>query len=507
MIKRLDDLRRGYDAMHDVIVIGSGPGGAVAADNLAAAGMDVALVEAGAEVTAEDMRLPAPSFLARHYWEGGLRLVGGSSPNPSMQGRCLGGSSVVNSAIMYALPDWVRAEWAKGDHLHDVFLGEGGAALDRGFARVFARTRTAPTAANALARRNEIVRDALVAAGQGGVPLPRAVDGCRGCGTCITGCANGAKQSVDRSYVRDLGGRGGTVYTHSTVDKLLVDSGRAVGVCGRVIDPAGWREVGRFTLRAPRVVVAAGVAQTPYLLLRSGLTGGGLVGRTLYAHLTGGIVGLMREPVLPWHGATQGWGAFSPDVRGLKYESLWAPPSLIAVHWGGVGRSFLASIDDMRRAAVMALVYKARVSGRVTVGPFGQPRMSLKVPIEECHVVARAIKRAVEGLFGAGAESVGTTVTRFVPERFRRPDEARALLDTRLRPHDFHMTFNHVFGSCRMSADPRRGPVDRDGALRGVAGVWLADASIFPGPSAVNPQATIMALSDRVSRRLGDLPL
>lgn len=506
MIRGLADLRRGYAASHDVIVIGSGPGGAVAADNLAAAGMNVALVEAGAEVPAEDMRLAPPSFLARHYWEGGMRLVGGSSPNPSMQGRCLGGSSVVNSAIMLPLPAWVRAEWAAGDHLGDVFLGAGGEALDRSFERVFSRTRTAPTPLDAMKRRNLVVRDALAAAGQGGMPLPRAVHECRACSTCITGCPHGAKQSVDRAYVPGFVAHGGTVYTHSTVDRIDMERGRAVGVSGRVIDPTGWRETGRFTLRAPRVVVAAGVAQTPYLLLRSGLTGGGLVGKTLYAHLTGGIVGLMPEPVLPWTGATQGWGAFSPDIHGMKFEALWAPPSLIAVHWGGIGKAFLTSIADMHRAAVMALVYKARVSGSVKVGPFGQPRMTLKVPTEEAHVVARGIKIAVEGLLAAGAESVGTTVTRFVPERFRKRDEARALLDARLRPHDFHMTFNHVFGSCRMSADPRRGPVDAEGALRGARGVWLADASIFPGPSAVNPQATIMALSDRVSRRLADLP-
>jgi len=499
----LASARSGYSIDADVVVIGSGPGGVVAADNLAAAGMRVVVVEAGPEVKREDMLRAPPSVLARNYWEGGLRLVGGSSPNPSMQGRCLGGSTVVNSAIMLPLPEHVRQEWAEGDGLHALLTGPGAQALERAFARVFERTHTAPTPMAVMGRRNLVVRDALVAMGQGGGPLPRAVSGCEASANCITGCAPGAKQSVDRSYLPAVVARGGHVFTCSQVDKILVERGRAAGVSGRVIDPDGWREVGRFTVRAPRVVVAAGAGQTPALLLQSGLTGGGRVGKSLYAHLSGVVVGVMPEPVEPWHGATQGWGAISPDHPGMKFEALWAPPCLITAGWGSVGQSFVETLAATRYSSVMALVYKARVSGGVTLGLGGLPRMRLDIPVSEAHMVARGLKLAVEGMLAAGATSVLTTVHHHVPDRMTRPSDAEALLSPKLRPHDFTMTFNHIFGSCRMSADPRRGPVDARGALRGVEGVWVSDASIFPGPSAVNPQATIMALSDLISRGIG----
>jgi choline dehydrogenase-like flavoprotein len=65
------------------------------------------------------------------------------------------------------------------------------------------------------------------------------------------------------------------------------------------------------------------------------------------------------------------------------------------------------------------------------------------------------------------------------------------------------MSATHVFGSCRMSR--RDGAVDDRGRVHGPTGVYVTDASIFPSPSAVNPQATIMALSDVISRRIGDL--
>lgn len=500
-VHHIEDVRRGYTMEADAVVVGSGPGGFVAADNLAAAGMKVVLLEAGPEVKPEAMTREAPRFLAKHYWEGGMRLVGGSAPNPAMSGRCLGGSTVVNSAIMLPLPHWVRDEWTRDDHLGSVVRDP---SFDRAFARVFERTKTQPTPMTVMGRRNLLMKEALEAAGIEGKPLPRAVDQCEGCADCITGCHEGRKQSVDRAYMPAFLAHGGEVMTCSVVDEVLVEGGRAVGVRGKVVDIDGWRTTGHFTVRAPRVIMAAGVAHTPIILKQSGITGGGLVGESLYVHLTGGGVAVMDEIVDPWHGATQGWGAFSPEIRGLKYEALWAAPSLIAVNWGAMGAPWLRGLDEVRHAAVFAMVYKGRVSGRVRRWFYGQPRLEIRIPKDEIRVLMRGLKTLVDGFLRIGARGVQTTVFG-APERIKNEKESELLLSKRIGPRDCHMTFNHMFGSCRMSGDPRRGPVDLEGRVRGVEGVWVTDASLFPGPSAVNPQATIMALSDVVSRRIAGL--
>ena len=500
MIYELADLREGFDVECDAVVIGSGAGGAVAAANLARAGMNTVVIEAGPRVEPKDMTRDGPAFMSKYYWEGGLRMLMGSGAYPSMAGRCLGGSTVVNSAIMFRLPDWVRRIWVDEDDLKPLLSEDFDAAFDR----VFDRTRVAPTPWDAMGRRNLVSYEIMREAGLDAKPLPRAVDGCLGSGDCLTGCSSGAKQSVDRSYLPHAIEDGATIYTCSVADRVLLDGNRACGVEGDVVDPNGRRPIARWKVRAPRVFVAAGATHTPVLLQRSRINPGKRVGATFQAHISAYAVGVMDTPVDPWVGATQGVGAFSDRVQGLKFESLWAATSLIAAQWGGLGTDFYNLLGALERANTIALVYRAKVRGSVRARRNGLPDARLWIPKEEQWVVLQELKRIVDAMLRRGADYVYTGI-HGVPKYIRTHDEAEALLSRKIRPRHITMTANHTFGSCRMSADPRRGPVDPYGKVYGVDGLWLSDASVFPSPSAVNPQATVMALADLISRRVAGL--
>lgn len=498
----VDDVRGGFEATADAIVVGTGAGGGVAAANLARAGMRVVVLEAGAEMRAPDMTRNAPLVLARHYWDGGMRTVGGTGDFPCMQGRCLGGSTVVNSAIMLSMPQWVREEWRQESGL-DLFTDP---ALDAAYERVYERLRVAPTPLTVLGRRNLIVRDALEAVGLHGKPLPRAVVDCEGCADCMTGCTSGAKQSTDRTYLVDAERDGAEVFTCSVVDRVLMEGTRAVGVSGNVVDPVTWRRLGRFTVRAPRVVLAAGAVNTPALLLNSGIKGGGQVGATLYAHLSGAVVGRMEEVVDPWIGATQGWGAIVDDIPGLKLECLWAPISALMVRWGDVGLPFLEMLQDVRHTTVIAAVYKGKMRGSVKVGWGGAPRPRLYIPDAETHTLNRGLKLAADALLKVGARHVYAGMPGTKPQ-MRTTADTEAILSPSIRARHMNMTANHIFCSVRMGARAADSAVDETGQVRGVTGVYVNDASLFPLPTAVNPQATIMAVVDILSRRMGDLPI
>lgn len=499
-LHHLDDVRQGFTDSCDVVIVGSGAGGAIAAANLAAAGLDVIILEAGPQLKPAEMTRDGPQFMSRYYWEGGMRMILGNNQIPAMAGRCLGGSTVVNSAIMLKLPDWVRKTWIEEDGLKWM----EGPALDRAFERVFDRLKVAPTPMSVMGKRNLLTRDILTAAGLDNGPLPRSVHGCAGCCDCITGCASRAKQSVDLNFVPAAMRDGARVYTCAQVDRVLTKGKRAVGVTGTVVDPIGRRQLSTFTIQAKKVILSAGVMATPVILLRSGISGGRRVGRTLFMHLSAGAVAVMDEPIDPWVGATQGWGAISPDIQGLKYESLWAPPSLIMVKWGGLGEKWLRQIQDARNICLVALVYRGQCKGRVRARRDGTPSPTLWVPKQEVHTLMRGLKVAVDGMLDVGARYVNAGVSG-PKEEIRSRADAETLLSPKIKAGDVDMTGNHVFGSCRMSADPRRGPVDLNGQVRGVEGLYVMDGSICPNGTAVNPQATIMAMSDVLSRRLAEV--
>lgn len=499
-VHHLPDLSSGFDLEGDVIVVGSGAGGAVAAANFAAAGMRTVVIEAGPAVGPREMTRDAPNFMAKYYWEGGLRQIGGTAQLPSLAGRCLGGSTVMNSAIMLKLPDWVRSEWIEGDGLDNL----RDSSFDRAVDRVHQRTQTQLTPMSVMGRRNELAQKALEAAGIPGGPLPRAVADCKGCGDCFTGCAEGRKQSLDRNYIPDAVADGAQVYTCCHVDKLLMEGNRAVGVVGWVVDPIGRRKLAPFKVVAPKVVLAAGALNTPALLQKSGITARGRVGGSLYCHIGGGVMGVMEERVEPWIGASQGYGAIHPEIRGMKFECLWAPASVFAIRWGGVGEPFLRKLPELAHATVIASVYRAKVRGRVKVRRNGEPVAKIWVPKHETQVVLKGIKQVADGLLDIGARYTHATVDG-APEEMRTTEDTALLLNPKFGPKNVPMTANHVFGSCRMSVDPKRGAVDPFGNVFGVEGVTICDASVFPSPSAVNPQSTIMALSDLFSRRIADL--
>ena len=103
------------DLRADVVVVGSGPAGAATAYHLAGAGADVVVLEEGPLVAAEDLPEDAFTAMARLYRDMGASLTRGRSPLPFVQGRMVGGTSVVNGAISWRLPRDVYDEWVRED--------------------------------------------------------------------------------------------------------------------------------------------------------------------------------------------------------------------------------------------------------------------------------------------------------------------------------------------------------------------------------------------------------
>ena len=89
----------------DALIIGSGAGGATVADYLTKSGLDVVMLEEGPYINAEKVPDSVPEGLIRMWRAGGLTVALGQNIVPYAEGRCVGGGTEINSAIMQrALP-------------------------------------------------------------------------------------------------------------------------------------------------------------------------------------------------------------------------------------------------------------------------------------------------------------------------------------------------------------------------------------------------------------------
>lgn len=486
----------------DVAVVGSGPGGAVVAKELAEAGRSVVLLEEGPPFTPDDFELEGTRSMTRTMREAGLRATRGYVM-PTMQAICLGGGSLVNSAICVRSPEKTLTAWCDDYALERTSRAD----LDPHYDAVASFAGVAPTPANVLGARNLLFKRACDELGYSSEPIARNVRGCRGSGECFTGCRTRAKQSMDLSYVPAAIRAGARVLTSAQAQQVLAQGSRATGVAGRFVAPFSGRPSHAFRVKAKVVVLAAGCMATPVLLRKSGnlANESGQVGENLQFHPGTAAMGVFPEPTHPQFGATQGYQSLHFVSEGFKLETLWTPPGLLAVRVPGFGDALKRHLAEIPFCAEWdAIVSCNRSLGRVMPRRSGlDPALVWKFHPDDFQILVRALGVLVEMLFAAGAKKVVHGV-HGLPDAFCAREEAEVLRTRRIGPTDVVCAANHAFSTTRMHGNPRHGVVDELGRCHGFENLYVADSGVLPRSPSVNPMLTVMALAHRTALTIAE---
>lgn len=496
------DYTRDVREQADVVVVGSGPCGGVAAYELARAGHQVVLLEEGPPFTPADFELEGARSMVRLMREGGLRATRGTIM-PTMQTICLGGGSVVNSAICVRPPAFVFDRWCAGFDLAHTTR----AALDPHFDAVADFLGIAPTPDDVQGPRNLLFKRGCDSLGIPSEPIDRNVRGCRGSGECFTGCRSRAKQSADITFVPAALRHGARVLTSVQVQRVLHGGGRATGVEGQVVEPFTGRVRHRVRVDARAVVLAAGCMATPVLLQKSDdlANRSRQVGENLQFHPGVAVMGIFPDPTTPQFGATQGYQSLHFLEEGFKLETLWAPPGVMAVRLPGFGLSFKQRLADIQHCTVFdAIAACNRSFGRVRArrGTL-EPALTYRLDPQDVAILQRSLWVMAEIAFAAGAKRILPGVAG-LPDEMHSLAEAEALRKDRIRATQLVSASNHAFSTTRMHGDPARGVVDEWGRCHDVDGLYIVDTGIFPQCPAVNPMFTGMALAHRASAAISD---
>ena len=487
----------------DVVVVGSGAGGGVVAAELARRGRSVVVVEAGPFVRESEMPLAEIDGLERMYLDHGL-LASDDAGLVLFSGSVLGGGTTINWASCFDPPEWLRGEWAREHGLDGFEGGEGQADL------LALREELAFAPPPLVPPKDELILRGAASLGWEAGLIERNAVACGDCGACGFGCRRAAKRSGPVLHLAEAARHGARFLVDAPVRRVIVTEGRASGV------EADVRGGHRVTVRAPRVVVAAGALRTPAILERSGLRHPA-VGRYLRVHPVPVVIGRYGQPIEMWRGTMQaarsqhfvGPGRPGGGPGGFMIESAPAHVGVAAslLPWEGRLASE-AMLGDLRYVAPLIAVCRDLDGGTVSLRRSGTVRIRYRLSERDGETV-RAATAALARLHRA-ADALEIVVLATPAPRSYAGDHfegfLRRMAGLDVAPNRLFVTSAHQMGTARMGADPADHACDARGRVRAdakgtlVAGLYVADGSLFPTASGVNPMVTVMALARRVAR-------
>lgn len=499
----------------DVIVVGSGFGGLMAAHALVHAGLDVLVLELGPWVER------GPS---NRSWSVCWGNRAGYTPEPcyEVEGEsrkrigafhCVGGTSLFYGGVALRMRErdfrgyrsvaqdirWPfdYAELAPHYDAAERLLGIRGD--ERPDWTAPPRERPLPPPELPLSRTSQAVGAAAERLGMHPFRLPLALDrgrgACDACGAC-DGFVCGSKNDLSVAVLPQLQAAGLTLRPDTVVCRLETKGDRMVAA--RAVDRLSGK---RLRFEADRFVVAAGALATPQLLLASGLhrrsPAGHAVGRYLMRHCNGIVLG----------GAPPSIGDPDDFRKELGiHDFYFGDPDDRRVP------DRLGVIQQLRATRIALSAAPLPASVRKALNPFVSRLLGFIVMAED---QPRADNRV--HLDPTRADTFGRPRARVHHRHTPRDQLARRVLTERARQilREAHAaftmampvtTFSHAQGTVRMGEDPRRFPVAPDGRFRGIANLWITDASVFPTSAAVNPSLTIAANALRIAGGMTQVP-
>jgi len=467
---------------YDAIVIGSGAAGSVMAYQLVRYGLSVAVLERGVRHDPQTFEHNEALMFPRVYKHGGLQMT---IDNDLLiaQGGSMGGSTVINNAI------WLRPDL---DKVLGSWMAKGATVprkrLETAYDELECALHVSPVSTELANKGTNVFLRGCQQLGINANYLNNNRDECIGCGWCNYGCKYNRKTSMLVTYIPWAETRGALFFDQCAEVRISTRGKTATGVtCQRNGRPV--------TISADRVIVSAGAIGSSAVLLQSGISLNGLVGKGF--HCLGGVfvTAETNENINGFDGIGLTCVAHASDD--FVIESYFAPPLVFSLSLGGFFKTHFDRMMRYRKYADAGVMVGTDPTGVITLDKKGNPRIDLQFSERDISRLRTGVKKLSEIYFAGGAERVLPATFKTI--EFSRPADL-SLLDQLVRePDDLLLGSAHPQGGNPMSEDPRKGVVDNEFKVHGYENLFVADASVFPTNLWANCQATVMAMSHYAS--------
>jgi len=487
---------------YDVIIIGSGAGGGTVAERLiplAESGARIAILEAGPHYTRE-------YFTQREIEMMSLFWFGGAWPTKDrsvflMSGKAVGGSTLMYSGATFRLPEDVFQEWSvPGIESED---------LNPRYDRFEKDLNVIEPDEHMFNDNNRLFKKACDKLGLSVKKLRLNLRDCEEQGFCNLGCSKGAIQGTTRVQLPKATAAGIELIPNCTVEKL------SEGAVFAEVKPAppgtqpNTLPAGKVEFKAKRILLAAGSPGTPAILLKSGFHKEfPNLGRYITMHPTLTAYGIYPEPIKNYRGLPHLY--YTPEFsrsHGYIIESHFYYPFVSTKHLGLWGRDLKDTMKHYNQLMTMIILNHdlALPDNRIKLNRNGEIKLHYKINSKTIESFCHAQAQAAKIFFAAGCEKViMPCADRMV---FRPNDVPDGKLESFISSKNFilnkvSLSSAHPQGGCRMGTDEKDSVTNCWGQVHNHPWLYVADASLFPKSSHVNPYLTIMALADRVGERI-----
>jgi choline dehydrogenase-like flavoprotein len=486
----------------DVCVIGSGAAGAIIAKKLSESGRSVVLLERGGYYEGEDMNQKDEDMMPLLWNNSGASYTDDLRIGIA-QGSCLGGSTVINDAVCFPIPDVVRRQWrAMG-------VGISDAEWDAAISEVSDEIHVTKVSEDELGTNSLMLKRGCEVMGYTKhYANSRNCVNCMRCGLCHLGCHYETKQDMKVTYIHKALNNSqfeARVYCNCTAERITYSGGLADGVEGNFLDADG-KPVFKIRVNARLVVVSAGSIASSCLLLKNGIALN-RAGKGLAMHPGTWVLGdfpfeIRANQGIPMTYTLHEFGVTNGvEDGGFLIEGIFIPPFQFSMSLPVSGGQHEELMKRYHHYAMAAPLVRDGSNGTITLADSSTPSVAYSLAPKDVKTITSAIEIIAKMWFKLGATRL---VTSFMNQPIVESEsEIPGLVEgIKKDPGRLIMVSAHPQGGNRMGDDPATCVVDSQCKVHGFKNLYVCDASVFPTALGVNPQLTVMSLATITADRI-----
>lgn len=462
----------------EYLVVGSGASGALTAHFLSLLSKDVLIVEEGPYVKPSVESSSINSSFPRAWRNGGLTPIMGNANFVFTEGCCVGGSTMVNSALIHRIPREILREWTEQFQVRGLEFESM-----QSYHETIENELNVQVIRNSANIANNLFKYGAEKCGFRGMDVPMAAE-----------YENGrlSKRDMQKTFLKKALRNGARIISDCKIRRINISRAEAVSADALYTDMGGNVHTVRITFS--KIFLCAGAVHTPLLLRRSGIRKN--VGNSIQFHPTVRTVAEFEGPVdahaveMPSFQVKE----FSPAI------SLGASVVTPAYTAAGLSVNWETNNIHMKACRNMATYYvmtRSSSKGMVRNLSFLGESYYIWYAINKNELKNLSLGFAKLGqlLFSAGAKRLYPSIEDCPP--IEKEKDTDIYLTQNLILKKLNLMTIHAFSSCPMGENASVCTVDSYGKLHGFRNIYLNDASIMPNSPGVNPQGPLMAIALR----------